>query len=143
MPRLLAAILMLSVLSGGNPVPAAPGAAGQRFEKYVNKYPSELLRAEPDVKRRMQTLLGTNYGFFMERLQTEGQFENMKGILTARTCKAHWCDSELAFIFINLSDGKIHCAIRSESYRTSNKIKTFSEDPAHFPSAALTQALDQ
>jgi hypothetical protein len=142
MPRLIIAILMLSVLSAGGATQAAPGTAGQRFEKYVGKYPSEFLKAEPEVKRRLQAILGTSYSFFMGRLQTEMPIEGYKGVLVTKGCKAHECGSELAIIFITLSDGKVHCAIRSDSYSNASKVKTFSEDPHHFPSAALKYALE-
>ena len=141
MPRLLPVILMLCMLFPANQTQATPPTDGQRFTKYLNKYPSEMLKAEPDAKRRLQALLGANYKSFMERLQTEMLMENKQGILVGWGCKAHECGEEMAFFFINLSDGKIHCAIRSESY--SNKVKTFSEDPQHFPSAALKEVLNQ
>ena len=140
MHRFVAAILMFCVLFSTNCVRAAAGADGQRYAKYAGKYPSEFLKAEPDVKRRLQAILGANYSFFTGRLQTEMPIENVKGVLVAKGCKAHECGAELAIILITLSDGKIHCAIRSESY--PKKVKTFSEDPQHFPSAALDYALN-
>jgi hypothetical protein len=138
MRRLLTAILML--LFAGSCVQAAPGADGERFKKYAGKYPSALLKAEPGVKRRLQSILGASYSFFKERMQVEVPFENIQGILVGKGCQAHGCGSEDAALFIDLSDGKLHCAIRSGTY--SDKVKTFTEDRAHFPSAALKYALE-
>jgi hypothetical protein len=73
-------------------------------------------------------------------MQVEVPFENIQGILVGKVCQAHGCGSEDAALFIDLSDGKLHCAIRSGTY--SDKVKTFSEDRAHFPSAALKYALE-
>jgi len=128
-------------LFAGNCLPAAPATDVARFDKYVGKYPSGLLKGEPDVKRRLQTLLGANYSLFMERLQVESPIENVKGVLVAKGCMAHGCGVEEAVLLIDLSGGKFHCAIRSDSY--SGKVKTFSEDPAHLPSAALKYALGE
>ena len=140
MRKFLIAILTLSMLLAGRLVHAAPGADGERFKKYTRKYPSELLKADPDVKRRLQALLGSNFSFFMERMQTEMPMEDSQGILVAYGCQAHACGVENAIFFIDLSDGKLHCAIRSGTY--SDKVKTFSEDRARFPSAALKHALE-
>jgi hypothetical protein len=140
MLNFLVAIVMLSALSAGGWVQISPGTDRSRFEKYIGKYPRELLEAEPDLKRRLRALTGARYSFFMERLQTVMPIENVKGVLLARGCKAHECGSEEAIILIRLSDGKLHCAIRSEAY--SSKIKTFSESPQNFPSDALKYALE-
>ena len=116
------------------------GPIKTRFDTYRNKYPSDLFMAEPSVKRRIEDLLGANYNFFMERMQTETEFTIFKGVLFAVGCKAHGCTVEEAFLLITLSDGTLHCAIHSDSY--GGKLKTFSEDPAHFPSAALDYAIE-
>ena len=139
MPRLRRAILILSLLLAGSWTHVALGQ-GERFVKYVNKYPNDLLKAEPDVKRRLHALLGANYARFIERLQTQGPMDAVGGILVGRGCKAHWCGNEEAVLLINLSDGKLHVAIHSEA--TSEKVKKFSEDMAHFPDAALQHALE-
>ncbi len=139
MRKFLTATLMLSVLPAGNCLQGAPATDRARFEKYVGKYPSNLLKGEPDVKRRLQTLLGDNYSLFMERLQVETPIENITGILVAKGCMAHACGVEESILLINLSDGRLHCAIRSDAY--SDKVKTFSEDRDHFPAAALKYAL--
>jgi hypothetical protein len=138
MRRLLTAILM--VLLAGSLVQTAPGADGEGFKKYAGKYPSALLKAEPGVKQRLQVLLGANYSFFMERMQVEVPIEDIQGILVGKGCQAHGCGVEDAVLFMDLSVGKLHCAIRSDTY--SDKVKTFSEDRAHFPSAALKHALE-
>jgi hypothetical protein len=130
----------MSVLWSGKWTPAALGMQGDRFARYANKYPSDLLKGEPDLKQRLHALLGANYGFFMERLQTEVPIEVIQGTLIGKGCKAHECTVEEAVLFITLADGKLHCAIRSDTYRS--KVKTFSENPSRFPSDALKHALE-
>jgi len=120
--------------------PSAPATNGQHFEKYAGKYPSDFLKAEPDVERRLRALLGGNYDLFMERLQTETPFRDVKGTLVATGCKAHECGSEEAVLLIDLSDGKVYGAIHSDTY--GGKFKTFSEDPPRFPSDALKHAFE-
>jgi hypothetical protein len=139
MPRIVRAVLLLSLLLAGSGTPVALGQ-GERFVKYVNKYPNDLLKAEPEVKQRLHALLGREYGRFVERLQTQTPMENIKGILTGRGCKAHLCGSEEAVLLINLSDGKLHVAIHSEA--SGERVQKFSEDMAHFPDAALQYALE-
>jgi hypothetical protein len=141
MPRFLAAVLMLSAIFPASWVYGAPGTARERFEKYVGKYPDALFKGEPDVNRRLRTMLGANYTLFTERFQLGEPIENSKGILVAKGCKAHECGDEVAILLINLSDGKLHCAIKSDTY--SDKVKTFSEDRDRFPSAALKSALGE
>jgi len=138
MPRFGRAVLVLT-LALALSWTAAHGQ-DQRFTKYVNQYPNDLLKGEPDVKQRLQTLLGANYPSFIGRLQTQLPIENVKGILIARGCKAHECGSEEAILLITLSDGKLHVAIHSEHSR--EEIRKFSEDLAHFPDAALQYALN-
>ena len=112
----------------------------QRLESYVGKYPSDLLKGVPSIKRRLRTLLGPNYSFFMNRLQTEVPIENDEGALVARGCMAHQCTVEEAVLVINLADGKLHCAILSEKF--GRKYKVFSEDKARIPNA-LKRAMEQ
>jgi hypothetical protein len=112
----------------------------QRLESYVGKYPSGLFKGVPSLKQRLRTLLGANYNFFMQRLQTEMPIEKDQGALVGRGCMAHSCGSEETVFVINLADGKIHCAILSQKY--GGKFRTFSEDKNHIP-AALTRAIRQ
>jgi hypothetical protein len=141
MRRMLGTIMIAALLFVGTTAHVALGTGETQFDKYLGKYPSDLFKAEPDVRRRLQALLGDDYAFFMERLETETPFRAFKGILFAKGCKAHECTIEEAILLIDLSDGALHCAIHSDTYRS--KIETFSENPAHFPTAALDYALDQ
>jgi len=134
------AVMALGLLSAGSWVHAAPGA-GERFKKYANKYPFDLFEGEPDVTRRLRTLLAANYDFFMERMQTQTPFDSVQGILVAKACKAHECTLEEAILLIDVSDGTIHCAVHSGRY--GGKVRTFSEDPDHFPEGALRYMLAQ
>ena len=141
---ILPAFLILTFISAGSWARAgntyAPGMQSEGLEKYVGKYPSELFRSEPWVKTRLRALLAARYSSFMDRIQTEMPIENIEGSLVARGCMAHSCGSEEAVLVINLSDGKLHCAILSDSY--GGRFKIFSEDPDHIP-RALRAALQQ
>jgi hypothetical protein len=112
----------------------------QRWDSYVGKYPSDLLKGVPSLKPRLRTLLGANYSMFMERLQVERPIEKVEGALVGRGCMAHSCGVEEAIMAINLADGKLHCAILSDKF--GGKFKVFSEDSDHVP-AGLTKAMEQ
>ena len=116
---------------------------GDKYKKYVNEYPSAMLKAEPVVKQRLQTLLGANNRFFMDRLQVESPIEVVSGFLTGSACQAHGCGVEMAMFFINMSNGKLSAAIRSDSYTTKDKVKIFSEEQGNFPYAAMNHVLGQ
>ena len=133
-------IIMLLFMVGGSLENTAKAnslhlakTAPQNLAAYVGKYPSDLLKGVPSLKRRLRVLLGANYSIFMERLQTEMPIENVDGVLVARGCMAHSCGEEEAVLVINLADGKLHCAILSEKF--GGKFKVFSEDKAHIPGA--------
>jgi hypothetical protein len=108
-------------------------AGGGDLARYVGRYPSDLFRGEPSLKTRLRTLLGANYKSFFDRLQTEMPIENDAGVLVARGCMAHQCTIEEAILAIDLSDGKLHCAIKSDRY--GGRFKTFSEDRTRIPEA--------
>jgi hypothetical protein len=130
----ITALLMVLCLPGlstnagrvAEPVP-------QNLQSYVGKYPSALLKEVPSVKRRLRTVLGANYSFFMSRMQTEMPIENVEGCLVAVGCMAHSCGSEDAVMVINLSDGKMHCAIRSDKFKGGYRV--YSEDKQNIPHA--------
>jgi len=142
--RKLIVLASLLVVSGAlSATPGTSPSAGyepQRLESYVGKYPGDLLRGVPSIKRRLRTLLGANYSFFMNRLQTEMPIESDEGALVARGCMAHSCGVEEAVMVINVADGKLHCAILSAKF--GGKFRVFSEDKAHIP-AALRRAMQQ
>jgi len=143
MNRLIPLTLLLFVLAAPPTLEVSASslnASPQTLESYVGKYPSELFKGMPAIRRRLRTLLGANYSFFMQRLQTEMPIESDDGALVARGCMAHSCGIEEAVLVINLGDGKIHCAILSSKY--GGKFKVFSEDKAHLP-PALHRAMKQ
>lgn len=144
MQRLIPLTLLLLILAalglGTRAVESAATYEAQGLESYVGKYPSELLKGEPAIRRRLRTLLGANYAFFMDRLQTEMPIESDDGALVARGCMAHSCGIEESVMVIKLDDGKIHCAILSAKY--GGKFRVFSEDKAHVP-PALNRAMKQ
>jgi hypothetical protein len=136
MRKLLAMTLMLLMFSfieigsrAGEVAAARTTQSG--LESYVGKYPSDLFKGVPGLKRKLKVLLGVNYNFFMTRLQVQMPIENVDGALVARGCMAHSCGIEEAILAINLTDGKMHCGILSDKY--GHKLKIFSEDKTHLP----------
>ena len=124
--------LVIDVVSEGSDQRSS--AAGNRdLARYAGQYPSDLFRGVPGLKTRLRALLGANYKSFFDRLQTEMPIENDAGALVARGCMAHQCTIEEAILVIDLSDGKLHCAIKSDRY--SGRFKTFSEDRTRIPDA--------
>jgi hypothetical protein len=143
MRKLIITMLLLMVVGSLKITTAAGGPHLTRTEPqnlagYVGKYPSELVKGAPALKRRLRVLLGASYGLFMERLQTEMPIENDGGALVARGCMAHSCGEEEAIMVIDLTDGKLHCAILSAKF--GGKFKVFSEDKANIP-GALNRAI--
>ena len=143
MRRLIITILLFTVTGSLNLTNGAghpPVSEPQTLAPYVGKYPSELFKGVPSVKRRLRVLLGANYSLFMERLQTEMPIESVDGALVGRGCMAHSCGDEEAVLVINLADGKLHCAILSEKF--GGKFKVFSENKAPVP-VALERAMKE
>jgi len=137
--------ILISMLLGiaGGPADSAAAPArvpGQRWDSYVGKYPSDLLKGVPSLKPRLRALLGANYSLFMERLQVETPIEKVEGALVGRGCMAHSCGVEESILAINLADGKLHCAILSDKF--GGKFRVFSEDKEHVP-AGLTKAMEE
>jgi hypothetical protein len=108
----------------------------RNLSMYIEKHepPREMLDAEPDLESRLRRLLSVDWDAFMERFGVQGEVRELGGFLVGGGCRPHACGSEEAVFLINLTDGKIHCAIRSDDYKG---VKTFSEDPTHFPEAVL------
>ena len=116
------------------------GRDSRDFVSYVGRYPSDLLRGEPDLRTRLRKLLGTNYQLFVDRLQTEMPIESDGNTLIARGCMAHQCTIEEAILAINLGAGTMHVAIKSN--RFGGRYNTYSENRASIP-AALNRAMRQ
>jgi hypothetical protein len=114
--------------------------ANQDLSRYVGKYPSELFRKESSLKTRLRKLLGTNYQFFFNRLQTEMPIENDGGVLIVQGCLAHQCTIEVSVMAIDLANDKLHVAIKSTEFR--NMYRLWSEDEAGVP-AALRRAMQR
>lgn len=111
------------------------------LSRYAGKYPSDLFRAEPNLKTRLRALLGANYKTFFDRLQTEMPIANDAGALVVRGCMAHQCTIEEAILVITLNDGKLYVALKSTRY--GGGFKTFSEDAARTPEALRRAMRDQ
>ena len=119
---------------------AGPANDNQRLSRYVGRYPSELFRGVPSLKARLRKLLGANYQFFFNRLQTEMPIENDGGVLIVQGCMAHQCTIEVAILAIDLANDKLHVAIKSTDFR--NLYKLWSEPGASVP-AALRRSMQQ
>ncbi len=130
----ISALLVLLGLANLSSPAARVHASGPRdLRSYIGRYPSALLKGEPSVKARLRAVTGSNYTFFMARMQTEMPIEEIEGCLVLVGCMAHSCGSEDAVMVINLTDGKMHCAIRSDKF--NGGYKTFSEDKQNIPHA--------
>jgi hypothetical protein len=126
-------------ITGGN-FSEPKGRDSRDLVSYVGRYPSDLLRGEPDLKTRLRRLLGANYQVFVDRLQTEVPIESDGNTLIARGCMAHECTIEEAILAINLPAGTMHVAIKSA--RFGGRFNTYSENRATIP-AALSRAMRQ
>ena len=124
---------------GGN-FSETKGRDSRDLVSYVGRYPSDLLRGEPDLRTRLHKLLGPNYQLFVDRLQTEVPIESDGNTLIARGCMAHQCTIEEAILAINLGAGTMHVAIKSN--RFGGRYNTYSENRASIP-AALNRAMRQ
>ena len=137
----IAALLMALCLPGlSTNAGRVAGPVPQNLQSYVGKYPSALLKGVPSLKGRLRSVLGANYNLFMARLQTEMPIEEVEGCLVAVGCMAHSCGSEDAVMVINLTNRKLHCAIRSDKFNGGYKV--FSEDKQNIPHA-LYRTMEQ
>ena len=134
--RTLAGIILLSVLCGGSWVQAQAQSDGQRYLKYVGKYIDAVFKADPSLKQRAQTLLGSNYNDFMGRMETVSAADKIQRFVVFEGCKAHECTHEDAYLILDVDFGKMYCAIYSDAYGAKNP-RLFSEDPPNFPSKLL------
>ena len=108
------------------------------LEKYVGKYPSELFRGVPAIRTRLRELLGASYQAFNERMQVETPIEKDDDTLVMRGCMAHSCTIEEAILAIDLNDGKLYVALRTDGTFS----KTFPANRALLPEA-LKKAMTQ
>lgn len=131
---LISVLLLLSGFAGlTGPAARATSSGPQDLRSYIGKYPSALFKSEPAVRARLKTVTGSRYTLFMARMQTEMPIEEIEGCLVVVGCMAHSCGSEDAVMVINLTDGKMHCAIRSDKFNGGYKI--FSEEKQNIPHA--------
>ena len=109
----------------------------QNLKRYIDQYPSELLKDNPQIQQDLRHLLGSTYGLFSANLVIEQPIELKDNSLLLFGCRAQECDSERVLLVISLSDEKLHCAIRSKSFGNgvmgNGVVKIFSADREHLP----------
>ena len=123
--------IVIDITSAGSD--ERPAADNRDLSRYAGRYPSDLFRHEPALKTRLRALLGANYRFFFDRLQTEVPIENDGGVLIVRGCMAHQCTIEEAILAIDLTDGRPYAAIKSTRYEGGFKL--FPPDKSRLPDA--------
>jgi hypothetical protein len=101
------------------------------YEKFLGKYPSELFRSVPAVRTRLRELLGPSYQEFNERMQVETPIEKDGDTIIMRGCMAHLCTIEEAILAIDLNDGKLYAALRTDGAFS----KTFPTNRSLLPDA--------
>ncbi len=84
------------------------------YEKFVGKYPSELFRQVPAIRTRLRELLGASYQAFNDRMQVETPIEKDGDTIVMRGCMAHLCTIEEAILAVDLNDGKLYVALRTD-----------------------------
>jgi hypothetical protein len=131
-------VLKIEILSSGQSNESGSSGSTTDLARYVGQYPSKLFKGAPGLKTRLRVLLGANYKSFFDRLQTEMPIERDGGVLIARGCMAHQCTIEESILAIDLSDDKLHVAIKSAEFR--GRFKTWSEGDGSVP-AALRRAM--
>lgn len=114
-----------------------PQNKGQNLKRYVDQYPSELLKDNPGIQQDLRHLLGSTYGLFTANLVVEQPIELKDNSLFLFGCRAQECDSERVLLVISLSDEKLHCAIRSKSFGNgvmgNGVVKIFTADRDNLP----------
>lgn len=95
----------------------------EHFDRYVGQDPSDFFRTEPGVRSRLRKLLKKDYREFMDRIQTTGPIHKRRGAVIVEGFRLHLSSiaSRLA-----IKDGKFTAALVDD-----DKMRTFSEDPAH------------
>lgn len=119
-------VVIFEVLPRGQVSPEASA-----LEKFVGKYPNELFRDVPAIRTRLRELLGASYQAFNERMQVETPIEKDGDTIVMRGCMAHSCTIEEAILAIDLNDGKLYVALRTDGTFS----KTFPANRSLLPDA--------
>jgi hypothetical protein len=104
--RLTASIAVAAALLAG-PAPAGDGPGELRA--FVGKYPFDRIKGHsllqvPELRARLQELLGKKGAGDLKRLDTVSPIEEQSGWLVASGCRPHNCASEQWTVAVNLSD---------------------------------------
>ena len=110
---------------------AAGSENAQRLKNYIGKYPREMFKNEPAIMKRLKVLLRKDYELLELNMNVQGPIQLEEGVLVMEGNAPHAGGVEDAYLAITLSDGKLHCAIRSNDF--GGKLKKFSEDPKNIP----------
>ena len=109
------------------------------YRTYIGRELNDLLKAMPDVNRRLRKLLGANYQLFMKNLTVSSELQDEQGFLKMHGLAPHMGTVEEAVFLLSFSTGKLHCAILSA--RFGRRYKLFSEDPNSAPTALINQLI--
>jgi len=140
--KTLAGLALVSVLCTGGWIHAQTQSEGKRYLAYVDKDIDLVFKSDLGLKRKVQTLLGSNYSAFMARMETTGGADKVQNFVVFKGCKAHECGLDEAYLLLDTDSGKMYAAIYSNAYGAKNP-KRFSENPADFPSKVLDSLRQQ
>jgi hypothetical protein len=105
--RLTASIAVVAALLTG---PAARAGDGPgELRAFVGKYPFDRVKGHsllqvPELRTRLETLLGKKGAGDLRRLDTVSPIEEQSGWLIASGCRPHNCASEQWTVAVNLAD---------------------------------------
>jgi hypothetical protein len=130
---LLTLLVVFTTAKVGMPEVNSNKSGSQNLQSYVGKYPSDLLKAVPDLKTRMKAILGEKYKTFDDRWVVQSPISKVGETLLLQGCMAHNCGMEEAAMAISLTDGKLSFAIMSQNLDHQFSIQVFSEDKSPVP----------
>ncbi|MFM9905090.1 MAG: hypothetical protein ACKVQJ_11025 [Pyrinomonadaceae bacterium] len=86
------------------------------------KYPYEIkLLENPELKSRLQKLLGADYAAFKANWDVETPVEIENGILMASGCEQHNCGDNIYYLFVDLENDNINV------FHRENGVQSFAE----------------
>ena len=105
------------------PVSSVPGDLD--FLRNLNgKYPYDVkLLDNPELKKRLTSLLGNRFGFMKTTWAVEEPIEIKNNIFVATGCEAHNCGSTNFIIAVDLAKNIVYAGVRE-----NDQVKTYSEN---------------